>query len=146
MDVIAKRVIAARNGNNPFVIGRMKSGWLVIGETQPLHGYCQLLADPIVSSLNDLKGEARAQYLLDVVAVGDALLNVTQACRINYETWCNLAPSLHTHIVPRYEHEPEDKRVKPASIAYDYGKSSPFDPEQDRPFMDAMRVALGVGL
>lgn len=55
MDVIAKRVIAARSGNNPFVIGRMKSGWLVLGETQPLPGYCQLLADPIVSSLNDLQ-------------------------------------------------------------------------------------------
>ncbi|GAP23239.1 hypothetical protein QMA67_04075 [Gluconobacter japonicus] len=144
MDVIAKRVIAARSGNNPFVIGRMKSGWLVLGETQPLPGYCQLLADPIVSSLNDLQGEARAQYLLDMAAAGDALLAVTGASRINYETWCNLAPSLHTHIVPRYVSEEEDKRIKAASIAYDYAAARPFSLEQDKAFMDAMRQELGL--
>ncbi|QEH95811.1 HIT family protein [Gluconobacter thailandicus] len=145
MDVIAQRVIAARSGNNPFVIGRMKSGWLVLGETQPLPGYCQLLADPIVSSLNDLQGEARAQYLLDMAAIGDALLAVTGASRINYETWCNLAPSLHTHIVPRYASEVEDKRTKAASIAYDYADARPFDPEQDKTFMEAMKRELRLG-
>ncbi|MBS1040541.1 hypothetical protein JK203_06725 [Gluconobacter cerinus] len=144
LDVIANRVVAARNGSNPFVIGRMKSGWLVIGETQPLAGYCQLLADPVVSSLNDLKGEERIQYLLDVAAIGDALLALTASNRINYETWCNLAPSLHTHIVPRYASEPEDLRIKAASIAYDYASARPFSLEHDGAFMDAMRRELHI--
>lgn len=44
----------ARAGTNPYVICRMRSGWLVIGDVQPLPGYCLLLADPVVPSLNDL--------------------------------------------------------------------------------------------
>ncbi|EHH67700.1 HIT family protein [Gluconobacter morbifer] len=143
-DVIAERVVAARRGNNPSVIGRMKSGWLVMGETQPLPGYCQLLADPVVPSINDLKGADRLQYLSDMAEAGDALLAVTGATRINYETWCNLAPSLHTHLVPRYVDEPEEKRIRPAGTVYDYATARPFSPEVDRAFMDAMRKRLGL--
>lgn len=79
-----------------------------------------------------------------MAAAGDALLAVTGASRINYETWCNLAPSLHTHIVPRYVSEEEDKRIKAASIAYDYAAARPFSLEQDKAFMDAMRQQLGL--
>jgi hypothetical protein len=28
----------------------MRSGWLVIGDVQPLPGYCLLLADPVVEA------------------------------------------------------------------------------------------------
>lgn len=143
-DVIAQRVAAARRGSNPSVIGRMKSGWLVIGETQPLPGYCQLLADPVVPTLNDLQGEARAQYLADMASVGDALLAVTDAVRINYETWCNLAPSLHTHIVPRYASEDPEKATRPAWTVYDYEAARPSSVKQDGPFMEAMRRFLGL--
>ncbi|MBF0890812.1 hypothetical protein HKD28_05155 [Gluconobacter sp. LMG 1744] len=141
-DVIAQRVAAARRGSNSSVIGRMKSGWLMIGETQPLPGYCQLLADPVVPTINDLHGEARAQYLADMAAVGDALLAVTGAVRINYETWCNLAPSLHTHIVPRYASEDPEKATRPAGTVYDYDAARPSSLEQDGAFMEAMRRFL----
>lgn len=64
----------ARNGHNPFVIRKMKSGWLVIGAVQPLPGYCVSLADPLVDSVNALDADARTQYSLDVIAAGDAVL------------------------------------------------------------------------
>jgi len=32
----------------------MEAGWLVVGDVQPRPGYCLLLADPVVISLNDL--------------------------------------------------------------------------------------------
>jgi diadenosine tetraphosphate (Ap4A) HIT family hydrolase len=116
-NLIEERVALARLGRNPYVIARAPSGWLVIGDTQPLAGYCLLLADPVVESLNALSPELRSRYCLDAARIGDALLAVTGAHRINYETWGNLDPALHTHIVPRYRDEPEPQRFQPMCLA-----------------------------
>jgi len=85
-NLIEERVELARAGRNPTLIQRMASGWLVIGDRQTLPGYCLLLADPVVESLNALSPPMRAQYCIDTVRAGDALLAVTSAYRINYET------------------------------------------------------------
>lgn len=106
--LIHERVAAARDGLNPTVIGRMASGWAVLGDTQFLHGYCLLLPDPVVLSINELPTEARSQFLRDMIAIGDALLDVTDAYRINYEILGNTDAALHAHIFARYRTEPPE--------------------------------------
>jgi diadenosine tetraphosphate (Ap4A) HIT family hydrolase len=145
-NLIEQRVEMARSGQNPFVICKMKSGWLVIGDVQPLPGYCVLLADPLVESINALDDSQRIQYSLDVVRVGDAVLAVTDSYRINYETLGNAEPALHTHIIPRYRSEPDDKRRHPAWVGYDWPTSRKFDPVQDGPFVEHMRRQLNGAL
>jgi len=81
-----------------------------MGDVQFLPGYCLLLADPVVPSLNDLSPQARGQYLQDMVRIGDAILKVTDSFRINYEILGNSEPELHAHIFPRYMSEPEEQR------------------------------------
>ena len=120
----------------------MKSGWLVIGDVQPLEGYCLLLADPVVESLNVLDEVQRAQYSLDAIRAGDAVLALTDAYRINYETLGNSEPTLHTHIIPRYRCEPEEKRGRPAWVGYDWRTSRKFDPVRDGSFIDRVRKYL----
>lgn len=132
----------ARTGQNPFVICKMKSGWLVIGDVQPLPGYCVFLADPVIESLNALDEAGRTRYSLDVARVGDAMLAITDSYRINYETLANAEPALHTHIIPRYLSEPDDKRRRPAWIGYDWPTSRRFDPAQDGAFVERMRREL----
>lgn len=141
-NLIEQRVQAARRGENPYLITRLASGWLVIGDVQPLPGYCVFLADPVVESPNALSEPDRICYSLDVLAVGDALLKVTGAFRINYETLGNAEPALHTHILPRYLDEPDDKRRMPPFMVYDWRTARPFDPALDQPFIEAMRAAL----
>ena len=109
---IHRRVDAARRNLNPRVIDRMPSGWAVMGEAQFLPGYCLLLPDPVVPTLNDLDRPARAQFLLDMTRLGDAVISVCQPLRINYEMLGNLEPALHAHVIPRYAHEPPDLRTK----------------------------------
>lgn len=113
MSLISQRVELARNGANDKVICRMASGWAVMGDVQFLPGYCLLLPDPVVPSLNDLDAEARAVYLLDMARIGDAVLQATGALRMNYEILGNSEPELHCHIFPRYSTEPEEKRKMP---------------------------------
>ncbi|HSI00031.1 MAG TPA: hypothetical protein VLA02_05470 [Reyranella sp.] len=132
----------ARRGQNPYVICRMPSGWLVIGDVQPLPGYCVLLADPVVESLNALNEAGRTAYSLDTIRIGDALLALTDAWRINYETLGNSEPALHTHIIPRYRSEPDDKRGRPAWVGYDWRSARKFDPAADGPFVERLRRHL----
>lgn len=141
-NLIEERVESARRGQNPFVICRMKSGWLAIGDVQPLPGYCVLLGDPLVESINALGHEQRIQYSLDVIRAGDALLAVTDAYRVNYETLSNSEPALHTHIIPRYRTEPDEKRRRVAWLVYDWATARRFDAAQDGSFVERMRIHL----
>lgn len=112
--LIHQRVEAARKGENPTVIRRVESGWVVIGDVQFLRGYCLLLPDPVVPSLDSLTAIQRAGFLRDMTVLGDALLEATEADRINYEILGNSEAALHAHLFPRYDTEPEDNRNRPA--------------------------------
>lgn len=142
-NLVQARVASARAGQNPYVICRLPSGWVVMGDVQPLPGYCLLLADPVVPALNDLTEPDRLRYGRDMARIGDALLACTMAFRINYETWGNREPALHTHITPRYPDEPEDKRFRPVCLGYSREAARPFSPEIDGPLMQRMRAFLG---
>jgi diadenosine tetraphosphate (Ap4A) HIT family hydrolase len=121
MSIIEERIATNRAGTNPTLICKMPSGWVVLSDQQYLPGYCILLADPIVSSLNELDPNQRAQYLCDMALVGDALLKVTDAIRINYAILGNSDPFLHAHIVPRYAWEPDEFRK---NTPWSYGKEA----------------------
>ena len=139
--LIHQRVAAARKGENPCVIARMPSGWVVAGDRQVVRGYCLLLPDPVVPHLNALEPAARAQFLADMGTLGDVLLEVTGAVRINYEILGNLEPALHAHLFPRYDSEPEDVRTRPVWF-YDWTQSPAFDRTAHGPVMDAVAAAL----
>ena len=141
MALIAKRVELARRGANDAVICRLPSGWAVIGDVQFLPGYCLLLADPVVASLNDLADARRAGFLRDMVRLGDALLQVTAAERINYEILGNSEPELHAHVVPRYATEPPELRRLPAWF-YDWAAAPRYNAEAQAGLRDALRSAL----
>lgn len=128
MPLISQRVELARNGANDKVICRMASGWAVMGDVQFLPGYCLLLPDPVVPSLNDLDTEARATYLLDMARMGDAVLQATGALRMNYEILGNSEPELHCHIFPRYASEPEENRKMPVWF-YDWKNKVAYSEE-----------------
>ena len=107
------RIASAADGSNPTVIVKMKSGFAVLGDSQMLPGYCILLAYPKVSCLNDLSMEQRADFLLDMSLLGDAILDVCKPIKVNYEILINSTDFLHAHVFPRYEWEPEERRTMP---------------------------------
>src|SRR6202012_6282908 len=100
--VIHTQVAAAREGRDARVIARLYSGWAVFGEKQFLRGYALLLPDPVVPSLNALGAQERSGFLLDMARLGDALLNVTGAIRINYAILGKREPASKNRLFSRY--------------------------------------------
>lgn len=125
---IHRQVEAARNGELPCVIAKMKSGWAVLGDPQITEGYCLLLPDPVVSDLNALSGAARQQFLDDMARLGDAVLEETGADRINYEILGNVEPALHAHVIPRHASEDPELRKKPVWL-HDWSSAPAFSTE-----------------
>lgn len=131
------------NIHDPSFICHLPSGSLYLSQMQFLRGYCILVAEPEVSSINDLAPVARTIFLNDMVKVGDAILQVTDAFRINYALMGNNEPILHAHIVPRYTWEPENLRK---GLPWDhpdaYTMSTRFNAKRDRELVEQLRKTL----
>jgi len=126
LTAIHTQVIAAREGRDPRVIARLFTGWAVFGERQFVRGYALLLPDPVVPNLNSLGARERIAFLSDMSRLGDALLKVTGAARINYAIFGNQEPALHAHVIPRYPDEPEGLRSE-QPWAYDWAAAPAFE-------------------
>ncbi len=140
---IPERIAMARAGTNPTVICSLPSGWAVMCDMQFLPGYIIQLADPPVASINDLDIGRRSLFLTDMVLIGDALMEVTGAFRINYAIAGNSDPFLHTHIIPRYMTEPEQyRRGLPWSYPQEQMDANLFDPERDAELIQRLKEAI----
>ena len=140
---VEQEVALARLGQLPSLICRMKSGWAVLAGMQYLQGYCILLADPIADSLNELDTAHRADFLLDMCTIGDAIKKVTGAYRVNYGIMGNTDPFLHAHITPRFLDEPEAMlHNHPWAYADEIMSGRPFDSARDAELIRRMRLAI----
>lgn len=139
---IHRRVAACREAREPGLIARVPSGWAVLGDPQVIPGYCLLLPDPVVPHLNALAPGPRAQFLLDLGRLGDALLAVTGAVRINYAIFGNQDPALHAHLFPRRSDEPRAlATLQP--WAWDWNAAPRFDAATHAPQIASIARALG---
>ena len=141
--LIHQRVEMARAGQNPTVICRMPSGWAVLSDQQYLRGYSILLADPVVGDLNELDPAGRGRFLLDMSLLGDALLEVTGAYRVNYSILGNTDAALHAHVHPRYLSEPDDlRRGLPFEYVAHGINPTPFDADRDKELLKKIAAAV----
>ena len=145
MGAIDNRVARIRAGDDPQLLTRMPSGFAILGKYQPeaVKGACMLLPDPVVASPNDLDFAQRMSFFSDLTLLGDAVLEVTGAERINYLVLCNQVPELHGHCIPRFAREEPDKRLLGPFEAYDFGSARVADAlGEDRELHEALTAAL----
>ena len=121
----------------------------MLGQAQFLPGYSVLLNDWGVERLTDLPREKRLRFLDSMERLGEAVEIVCRRHdlafrRINLEILGNLAPSLHAHVWPRYEWEPERLRIRQVGR---YPLETWHQPDtqlgpQHQPLRDALREEL----
>jgi diadenosine tetraphosphate (Ap4A) HIT family hydrolase len=141
---IHRRVAACRAGADPTAIARLGSGWAVMGDPQVIEGYCLLLPDPVVPHLNALPPAGQEAFLTDMARLGQAVLELTGALRVNYAMFGNLEPALHAHVFPRRADEPAALRTA-HPWAWDWAAARPFDAARDGALLAALRGRLGPG-
>jgi len=97
-------------GDNDFGI------LLVAGDYAEVHlqrrtrvaGYCAVIwRHGHVAEPTDLSPDDAGGYWGEVLAVGRAVGTLLNPIKLNYLTLGNTVPHLHTHVVPRYRHDPE---------------------------------------
>jgi hypothetical protein len=125
---IHRRVAACRAGTDSTCVARVPAGWVVMGDPQVLRGYSLLLPDPAV-------------FLADMARLGQALLQLTGAVRVNYAMFGNVEPALHAHVFPRFGDEPAGLR-EANPWGYDWAAAPPFDPARDAVLLEALRRRL----
>jgi diadenosine tetraphosphate (Ap4A) HIT family hydrolase len=145
MTTAIHRLVESCRGGSDLVIGRMRSGWAVMGQRQVLLGYCLLLPDPVTPHLNALEPAARDVFLSDLGRLGDAVLVATSAVRINYAIFGNLEPALHAHVHPRYADELQALRTQ-NPWAYDWSQAPSFDIAVHGAMRDAIRRELATAI
>ena len=138
---IHRRVAACRAGADPTLVARLDSGWAVLGDPQVLAGYCLLMPDPVVPHLNAMPLAAQQAFLADMARLGDAVLRVTGAVRINYAMFGNLEPALHAHVFPRRLDEPATLATA-HPWAYDWAAAPRYDVERHGDLRQRLREAL----
>lgn len=113
------------------LIVQMPSGRAVLGDSQLLRGYCLLIAEPSVPSLNDLSLEAQMVFLRDMALLGRVVQDVTGCARVNYSVYGNTDPFLHAHVFARYASEDAAKAKMPVWMSYTQAErdARPFTPE-----------------
>lgn len=154
---IHDRLVRIRAGGDPECLGRMRSGYAILGKHQPeaIRGCCMLLPDlpaellagsPCPATpghLNDLPSAARSAFLTDLTLLGDAVQRATGCERLNYLILCNQVPALHGHVIPRYPTEaPEKRRLGPFE-AYNFAGARLADATgEDAALFARLRAAL----
>lgn len=136
---IHDRVDEFRAGTNHYLICKLETCWVALAHKRLVPGHTVTFADPVVFGMNDLSEELRMKYWRDVCRVGDALIAATGSYRINYETHCNIAQALHTHLTPRQMSEPDEKRRERAAVAY---KEVDVDLEKEKALIEKMKAFL----
>jgi len=101
MCIICDRVKLIKEGNNPYFVKELETGYVVIGDHQHFKGYSLFLCKEHVIELFDLAPVFRSKYLEEMVLVSEAVKNAFGAEKMNYECLGNGDAHLHWHLFPR---------------------------------------------
>lgn len=101
MCMICDRIEMIKNGENPFFVKELETGYVVLGDNQHFCGYTLFLCKQHNTELFYLENDFAARYMQEMIMVAQAVKNAFGAEKINYECLGNGDTHLHWHIFPR---------------------------------------------
>lgn len=90
-----------KNGNNPYFVKELETGYVVIGDNQHFKGYTLFLCKEHKTELFYLDKETKLKFLEEMSIVAQAVSKVFNAEKMNYELLGNGDTHLHWHLFPR---------------------------------------------
>jgi diadenosine tetraphosphate (Ap4A) HIT family hydrolase len=103
---ICDRYVPRYNGDNPFFIAELESGWAVLADNQHYRGRTIFVSKTCVPELHLLPPATRTRFLEEMALVAEAVFRAFAPRKLNYELLGNSVPHLHWHLFPRYKDDP----------------------------------------
>jgi len=103
---ICDRINLAKNGKNPELVIKLKTGFVFLINSKYYPGYTIFSCLKHKNEIFDLPNDFKKQFLLEMSVVAEAVNKVFSPKKINYELLGNLDSHLHWHIIPRYKNDP----------------------------------------
>lgn len=94
----------------PYFVYEFETSYVELSKSQFWEGYCILFSKGDYDHLTDMPAHVREKYLMEMSILGEAMLEVLGAARINYNILGNSHPIVHAHLFPRYDWEDEELR------------------------------------
>lgn len=140
MCLICERINMIKEGNNPYFVKELKTGYVVIGDHQHFQGYTLFLCKEHRTELFHLDAETRQQYLNEMALVAEAVSNAFGAEKMNYELLGNGDTHLHWHLFPRKDGDLDGYGNQGRGPVWWYPREKMYD-DQARP-TDAALAAM----
>jgi diadenosine tetraphosphate (Ap4A) HIT family hydrolase len=93
------------NDHSDLRIIELKRSFVTLNRDQFFPGYVLLFTKTHVTELFHLQRQVRAELMDEVSLVAEALQDIFQPDKINYELLGNMVPHMHWHLVPRFASE-----------------------------------------
>lgn len=101
MCFICDRIEMIKNGNNPYFVKELDTGYVVIGDNQHFKGYSLFLCKEHKTELFELDYEMKMKFLEEMSVVAEAASKAFGAEKMNYELLGYGDTHLHWHLFPR---------------------------------------------
>lgn len=103
MCFICDRIRMIKEGNNPYFVKELSTGYVVIGDNQHFYGYTLFLCKFHETELFHLDYLTKIKFLEEMSIVAEAVSKAFGADKMNYELLGNGDTHLHWHLFPRKE-------------------------------------------
>ncbi len=87
-------------------IVELTHSYVILNRDQFFPGYTLLFTKDHVTELFHLDKTVRSELTEEISRIAEALYNIFQPDKINYELLGNMVPHMHWHLVPRFSSDP----------------------------------------
>lgn len=108
MCFICDRINMIREGINPYLVRKLETGYVVMGDNQHFKGYTLFLCKEHKTELFQLDHSMKMKFLEEMSIVAEAVSKAFHAEKMNYELLGNGDTHLHWHLFPRKEGDIEN--------------------------------------
>lgn len=144
MCLICDRIKMIRDGENPYFVKELQTGYVVIGDHQHFKGYSLFLYKEHKTELFQLGMKERSLFMQEMSIVAEAVSKAFGAEKMNYELLGMGDSHLHWHLFPRAFGDLCEYGVNGNGPVWWYPKDKFYDdsvrPPQDE--LQNMRAAL----
>lgn len=99
---VCERIEMIHQGENPWFVKELKTGYVVIGDYQRFKGYTVFICKEHATELHQLEPAFRYEFLKEMSIVAEAVYRAFQPEKLNYELLgVGNNVHMHWHIFPR---------------------------------------------